>query len=126
MRSGDVALRLSAVFAVAGFIIMAAGVYEIDRREKSSSETVTANVREIEQRVRILNEQFRILSDQYATQIATFSVIIRVCSAGAEVPPAEIFINLNPIRGCGSNASRAPSAAAVRQEPSICAFLATD
>ena len=71
MRSGDVALRLSAVFAVAGFIIMAAGVYEIDRREKSSSETVTANVREIEQRVRILNEQFRILSDQYATQIAT-------------------------------------------------------
>jgi uncharacterized protein HemX len=69
MRSGDVALRLSAVFAVAGFIIMAAGVYEIDRREKSSSETVAANVTEIERRVRNLDEQLRILSEQYATQI---------------------------------------------------------
>ena len=71
MRSGDVALRLSAVFAVAGFIVMAAGIYEIDRREKSSSETVTANLTEMEQRVRILNEQVRILSDQYTSQITT-------------------------------------------------------
>jgi hypothetical protein len=39
MRSGDVALRFSIVFAVAGFITIAAGIYEIDRREKSSSET---------------------------------------------------------------------------------------
>ena len=51
MRSGDVALRFSIVFAVAGFITIAAGIYEIDRREKSSSETVTANLTEIEQRV---------------------------------------------------------------------------
>jgi hypothetical protein len=71
MRSGDVALRLSAVFAVAGFIVMAGGIYEIDRRDKSSSETVSANLAEVEQRVRILNEQFRILSEQYATQINT-------------------------------------------------------
>jgi peptidoglycan hydrolase CwlO-like protein len=69
MRSGDVALRLSTVFAVAGFIVMAAGLYEIDRREKSSSETVTANLTEIEQRVSILSEQIRVLNDQYATQI---------------------------------------------------------
>jgi predicted nucleic acid-binding Zn-ribbon protein len=71
MRSGEVALRLSTVFAVAGFIVIAAGIYEIDRREKSSSETVTANLTEIEQRVRILSEQVRILNDQYATQINT-------------------------------------------------------
>ena len=51
MHSGDVALRFSIVFAVAGFITMAAGVYEIDRREKSSAETVTANLTETEQRV---------------------------------------------------------------------------
>ena len=38
MRSGDVALRLSAVFAMAGL------------REKSSSETVTTNLTEMEQR----------------------------------------------------------------------------
>jgi hypothetical protein len=44
MHTGDVALRLSAVFAVAGFITTAAGVYELDRREKSTSETVTANL----------------------------------------------------------------------------------
>jgi hypothetical protein len=50
MRSGDVALSLSAVFAVAGFIVMAAGIHEIDRREKSSSETVTTNLTEMEQR----------------------------------------------------------------------------
>src|SRR5580704_13502862 len=71
MRSGDVALRLSGVFAVAGFIVIAAGIYEIDRREKSSSETVTANLIEIEQRVRALSEQARILNDQYAAQINT-------------------------------------------------------
>ena len=71
MHSADVALRFSAVFAVAGFIIMAASLFEIDRREKSSSETVTANFTEIEQRVRILSEQARILNDQYATQINT-------------------------------------------------------
>ena len=65
MRSGDVALRFSIVFAVAGFITIAAGIYEIDRREKSSSETVTANLTEIEQRVRILSDQIRILNDQY-------------------------------------------------------------
>ena len=47
MHSADVALRFSAVFAVAGFIIMAASLFEIDRREKSSSETVTANFTEI-------------------------------------------------------------------------------
>jgi hypothetical protein len=69
MRNGDVALRLSVVFAVAGFIIMAAGIYEIDRREKSSSETVTANLTGIEQRVQLLSEQIRILNDQYTKQI---------------------------------------------------------
>jgi len=71
MHSGDVALRFSVVFAVAGFIIMAAGVYEIDRREKSSSETITASLTEIEQRVAILSDQIRILNDGYTRQIDT-------------------------------------------------------
>ena len=39
MRSGDVALRLSIVFSVAGFIALAASLYEVDRREKSNSAT---------------------------------------------------------------------------------------
>jgi len=69
MYSGDVALRFSIVFAIAGFIVMAAGIYEIDRREKSSSDTVTANLSEIEQRVRIVNDQIRILNDEYTSQI---------------------------------------------------------
>jgi chromosome segregation ATPase len=71
MRSGDVALRLSIVFAVAGSIALVAGIYEIDRREKSSSETVTANLTEIEQRVQIASDQIRILNDQYTRRIDT-------------------------------------------------------
>ena len=71
MPNGDVALRFSVVFAVAGFIIMAAGTYEIDRREKSSSETVTTNLTEIEQRVVILSDQIRIMNDQYTREINT-------------------------------------------------------
>jgi len=50
---------------------MAAGTYEIDRREKSSSETVTANLTGIEERARLLSDQIRILNDQYAKQINT-------------------------------------------------------
>jgi Na+-transporting NADH:ubiquinone oxidoreductase subunit NqrB len=51
MRS-DVTLRLSIVILIAVFIAMLAGLYEVDRREKSNSETV------------------RILSDQFAGQLA--------------------------------------------------------
>ena len=69
MRSGDVALRLSIIFGVAGSIALGAGLYEIDRREKSSSETVTANLIEIEQRVQVLSDQIRILIEQYTRQL---------------------------------------------------------
>jgi hypothetical protein len=61
MRSGDAALRLSVLFAVVGFITKAAGIYEMDRREKSGSETITTNLAGIEQRVRILSGQIGIL-----------------------------------------------------------------
>jgi predicted nucleic acid-binding Zn-ribbon protein len=69
MRSGDVALRLSVVFAVAGSIALVASLYEIDRREKSSSATVTANLTEIEQRVQDVSNQIRILNEQYTRQL---------------------------------------------------------
>jgi hypothetical protein len=68
MRSGDVALRLSIVFSVAGFITLAAGLYEIDRREKSTAGTAEANLAEIEQRIQTLADQIRI--HQYAMQLA--------------------------------------------------------
>jgi hypothetical protein len=58
MRSGDVALRLSIVFLVAGIIALLAGLYEIDRREKSSSATLAANVAEIEQRIQVLTRTY--------------------------------------------------------------------
>ena len=70
MRSGDMALRLSIVFSVVGFIAVAAGLYEIDRREKSSSATATANLMDMEQRLQILADQIRVLSDQSAAQQA--------------------------------------------------------
>jgi archaellum component FlaC len=69
MRSGDVALRLSIVFGVAGSFALAAGLYEIDRREKSSFGTVAANLTDVEQRVEVLNNQIRIFNDQYTRQI---------------------------------------------------------
>jgi cell division protein FtsB len=69
MLSAEVALRFSIVFAVVGFISIAVGIYEIDRREKSSSETQTANITEIERRVRMLADQIRILNDQYTKQM---------------------------------------------------------
>jgi hypothetical protein len=55
------------MFCVAGFIALAAGLYEIDRREKSTAERLRA---EIEQRVQTLADQIRILNDRYAMQVA--------------------------------------------------------
>jgi hypothetical protein len=63
MRSGDVALRLSIVFLVAGIIALLAGLYEIDRREKSSSATLAANVAEIEQRIQVLTRTYLKIAD---------------------------------------------------------------
>src|ERR1700747_911267 len=57
MRSGDVALRLLVVFSVAGFIALAASLYEVDRREKSNSATAGVNLIEIEQQVQVLSNQ---------------------------------------------------------------------
>ena len=70
MRSADMALRLSVVIAVAGSNALAAGIYEIDRREKSTSETVTANLTEVEQRVQSLGDQIRVLNEQSAKQLS--------------------------------------------------------
>jgi peptidoglycan hydrolase CwlO-like protein len=64
MRSGDVALRFSIVLSVAGLIALAASLYEVDRREKSSAGTVAVNLTELEQQVHILSNQIRILSNQ--------------------------------------------------------------
>ena len=64
MRSGDVALRFSIVLSVAGLVALAASLYEVDRREKSSAGTVTVNLTEVEQQVQILSNQIRILSNQ--------------------------------------------------------------
>jgi peptidoglycan hydrolase CwlO-like protein len=64
MRSWDVALRLSIVFAVAALIALAASLYEVDRRDKSSSETAAATLTDLEQQVQILGDQIRILSNQ--------------------------------------------------------------
>jgi chromosome segregation ATPase len=64
MRNGDIALRLSVVLSVAGFIALAASLYEVDRREKSSSGSAAVNLIEIEQQVQILGNQIRILSTQ--------------------------------------------------------------
>jgi hypothetical protein len=64
MRNGDVALRLSIVLSVVGFIALAAALYEIDRREKSSSATGDRHLVETEQRIETLSYQIHVLSAQ--------------------------------------------------------------
>ncbi|MGZ3289967.1 MAG: hypothetical protein ACXU87_18225 [Xanthobacteraceae bacterium] len=56
--------------AVASFIALAAGLYELDRREKSTSATGERNLIEIEQRLHVLGEQIYILNNQLTAQIA--------------------------------------------------------
>src|SRR5689334_1488474 len=65
----DVAFRSLLVLAVAGSIALIAGVFEVDRREKSTSDTVAANLRELGQRVELLGDQVRILSSQFTSQL---------------------------------------------------------
>ena len=64
MRSWDVALRFSIVLALAALIALAASLYEVDRRDKSSSETAASTLIDLEQQVQILGDQIRILSNQ--------------------------------------------------------------
>jgi chromosome segregation ATPase len=64
MRSEDMALRLSIVLSVAGFIALAASLYEIDRRDKSSSTTGERNLVEIDQKIQALSSQIHVLSTQ--------------------------------------------------------------
>jgi hypothetical protein len=80
MRSGDAALRLSIVLSVAGFIALASGLYEIDRREKSGSDTVAANLVDMDRRIQILGDQIRILNDQYTKQLAANERLLEALS----------------------------------------------
>src|SRR5262245_6034684 len=70
MDNWNAALRLTSVFAVMAFIALATSVYEIDRREKSSTDTVVANLADLDQQVQLLSNHLRILSNQYAGQFA--------------------------------------------------------
>ena len=103
MQHGDVALRLSIVFAVAGSIALAAGIYEIDRREKSSSDTVTANLREIQQRLEVLTTQIRILNDQYTSQLNASERQVRALDTQIQ----SLALRLNELEG--HSPSAAPS-----------------
>jgi chromosome segregation ATPase len=69
MRDGDVVLRLISVISVVGFIALSAGLYEIDRREKSSLATAEHTLADIEQRIQILGNQFHILNNQLTAQL---------------------------------------------------------
>jgi hypothetical protein len=69
MPNGDVALRLFGVLSVAGFIALAASLYEVDRREKSSLATGEHTLADIEQRIQILSSQFHILNNQLTAQL---------------------------------------------------------
>ena len=65
----DVAFRSLIVLAVDGSIALIAGIYEVDRREKSTSDTVAFNLRELGQRAELLADQLRILNSQFMSQL---------------------------------------------------------
>jgi hypothetical protein len=65
----DVAFRSLLVLGRRRFIALIAGIYEVDRREKSTSDTIAANLRELGQRVELLGDQVRILSSQLMSQL---------------------------------------------------------
>src|SRR4029079_2093211 len=65
----DVSFRSLIVLAVASSIALIAGIYEVDRREKSTSDTVAFNLREIGQRVELLADQLRILNMTCMSQL---------------------------------------------------------
>ena len=69
MLSRDVAFRSLIVLMVAGSIALITGIYEVDRREKSTSDTVSANLRELGQRVELLAYDLRILDGQFMSQL---------------------------------------------------------
>ena len=96
MPSAEVALRFSIVFAVVGFISIAAGIYEIDRREKSSSETQTANITEIERRVRMLADPIRILNDQYTKQMIANEQQVK--ALGSQIQDLELRLHQLEVR----------------------------
>ena len=50
--------------------LVTAGLYEIDRREKSTSATRERSLSEIEQRLQVLGEQIHILNNQLTAQMA--------------------------------------------------------
>jgi hypothetical protein len=54
---------------VAGSIALIAAVYEVGRREKSSSETVAVNLRNLDERVELLADQVRRLSAQFVSHL---------------------------------------------------------
>jgi hypothetical protein len=70
MHDWQTALRLVIVFAVAAFIALAASVYESDRREKSSSNTIAVNFADLDQRVQALGDQIRVLHNEYSGPLA--------------------------------------------------------
>ena len=73
MRNGNVSLRLISVLSVAGFIALAASLYEVDRREKSSLATAERTLADIEQQIQILSNQFHILNNQLMAQVLSMN-----------------------------------------------------
>ena|SRR5437868_465982 len=80
MLSRDVAFRSLVVLTAAGSMDLIAGIYEVDRREKSTSDTVAANLRELGQRVELFADQFRILSGQFLSQLNASERQVQVLS----------------------------------------------
>ena len=84
MRNGNVSLRLISVLSVAGFIALAASLYEVDRREKSSLATAERTLADIEQQIQILSNQFHILNKVVSNSFF-IAIILCCCEKSVDV-----------------------------------------
>ena len=91
MLSRDVAFRSLIVLVTAGSIALIVGIYEVDRREKSTSDTVSANLAELGQRVELLGDQVRILKGQFMSQFSASERQVQVL--GQQLQALELRLN---------------------------------
>jgi hypothetical protein len=97
MHNWQAALRLAIVFAIAAFIALAASVYEIDRREKSSADTIAANFVDLDQRVKALSAQIRLLHSEYEARLAADQRRVQALTSQLEALSNEYDVRLKEL-----------------------------
>src|SRR5262245_22127326 len=93
MRNRSAGRRLVTIISVAGFLMLAAGLYEIDRRGKSTSATADRHLTELDLAIQALTNRIHILMaqlDSNERQMQSLSNQVKALSEGYESRLTEI------------------------------------